>query len=141
MASKVFADANLLLDFTLQRSNYVAARQVIQHAIHTDIQLFTTPSVLHITSYYTGRFFTGPQTKQIILTLLNDVQIIDCDHATVLIAVNSPVADTEDALQYYTALKFGLDCFISGDKNLKKVAMPQLPVYTAAELLVTLSQP
>jgi predicted nucleic-acid-binding protein len=141
MASKVFADANLLLDFTLQRANYATARQVIQHAIDTDIQLFTTPAALHITSYYTGRFFTGPQTKQIILTLLNDVQIIDCDHATALIAVNSPIADIEDALQYYTALKFGLDCFISGDKNLKKAAMPQLPVYTAAELLATLNQP
>lgn len=127
--------------FTLQRTGYPAALQVMQLAVNRTIQLYTTPAVLHITSHYTGRSFTGTQIKQIILTLLNDVEIIDCDHATALIAVNSKISDVEDALQYYTALRHGIDYFISADKNLKKASIPQLPVYTAAELLAELEAP
>ena len=34
MAFKVFADANLPLDFTLQRANYIPSRDVVQHGIN-----------------------------------------------------------------------------------------------------------
>ena len=139
MASKVFADANLLLDVTLQRANFAAAKQIVQHAIDGTLKLYTTPSVLHVTAYFTAQQFTSQQTKQIILTLLTDVRILDCDHATALSAVSSSMDDIEDALQYYTALKFGVDYFISSDRKLKKAALPQLPVYTALELLAELT--
>jgi predicted nucleic acid-binding protein len=51
MASKVFADANLLLDLTLQRDNYLSARNIIQHGIDGTIKLYTTPAILHINAY------------------------------------------------------------------------------------------
>jgi predicted nucleic acid-binding protein len=64
---------------------------------------------------------------------------LDCDHATVLTALaNSGIEDTEDALQYFTAIRYSLDCFITADKDLQKAALPQLPVYTPAELLAEL---
>ena len=135
MASKVFADANLLLDFTLQRTGFQNASDIIQLAIDGTLELCTTPAVLHVTAYYTGQAYTSQQAKQIILTLLNDVRIIDCDHASALIAANSAIDDLEDALQYYTALAHQVDYFISGDKKLKKASLPQLPVYTASEFL------
>lgn len=135
MASKVFADANLLLDFTLKRENYEAAREMIRHSIDGVIQIYITPSVLHIAAYWTTKTYGSAKSKLILLALLADVQIIDCDHATALVAINSNMNDIEDALQYYTALKFGMDYFISSDKNLKKTAIPQLPVYTATEFL------
>lgn len=73
--------------------------------------------------------------------MLNNVRVIDCDHATALTALSSSeIDDTEDALQYYIALKFGIDYFISADKKLKKAAIPQLPVYTAAEFVAELKQ-
>jgi len=135
MASKVFLDANILLDFTLQRESFTEARQVIQKGIDGDIQLFTTPAILHITSYWLTKAYKSSVAKQLLLTLLTDVEIIDCDHATALMAINSNINDVEDALQYYTALKNSIDYFISSDKELKKAAIPQLPVYTAQELL------
>ena len=138
MASKVFLDANFLLDLTLNRPGIKEASQVMRLGIDKIIQLFTTPAVLHVVSYFTSQALTRQQTKKVILLLLNDVQIIDCDHATALLAVNSSMDDVEDALQYYTALKFKLDYFISADKNLRKAAIPQVPVYTAAELLVAI---
>jgi len=38
-------------------------------------------------------------------------------------------------LQYYTALTHEVDIFISSDKQLKKAAIPQLPVLTPVEFL------
>lgn len=135
MASKVFLDANFLLDLTLQRDGFHHSSEIIQLAIDSRIRLFTTPAVLHIVAFYTTQAYNAKHSKQLLLTLLNDVKIIDCDHNTVLLALNSNIDDVEDAFLYYTALKSGMDYFISADKKLRKAAIPQLPVFTAAELL------
>ena len=140
MASKVFLDANIILDFILQRVHFDKAKQVIQKGIDGEIQLFTTPAILHIVSYWLTKAYSGTVAKEVVLTLLTDVHIIDCDHATTLMAIHSNFEDIEDALQYYAALKNNVDYFISSDKKLKKAAIPQLPVYTAQELLAQLDR-
>jgi hypothetical protein len=43
--------------------------------------------------------------------------------------------DMEDALQYYSALTHEADIFISSAKQLRKAAIPLLPVLTPAEFL------
>jgi len=140
MAFKVFLDANILIDITLSRPKAEAARAILQAGIDGKAELYTTPSVLHITAYFTAVQFNRRQTKEILLTLLNDVKVIDCDHSTALIALsNGEIEDTEDALQYFTALKNRMDFFISSDKKLKKAALPQLPVYTADQMLAELN--
>lgn len=135
MASKVFADANLLLDVLLQRENEPFGKQIMQYAIVGEIELLTTPAVLHICAYWLTKSYGAARAKQLLSALLAEVRIIDCDHATALIAINSNMEDIEDALQYYAALNAAADYFISADKKLKKRAIPQLPVYTAAEFL------
>ena len=140
MASKVFADANLLLDFTLQRAGYPSAEQIIQLSIDGTIQLCTTPAVLHIVSYFTAQAYSKDQTRILIATLLNDIQVIDCTHATALNAVNSDIDDLEDALQYHAALAHQVDYFISSDRKLKKAATPSLPIYSASEFLKSFNQ-
>ena len=104
----------------------------MQAAISGDIDAYTTPAVLHIVSYFLAKARGVVSVKVIIVTLLNDVTIIDCSHATAVLTVNSSITDVEDALQYYTALAHKADYFISSDVELKKAALPQLPVYTAA---------
>lgn len=138
MASKIFLDANFLLDLTLKRTGFADASAVIELALEGRVQLFATPSVIHITGYFTKQTYTHQQVKNLLLTLLTDVHVIDCDHATAVTAINSNMEDIEDALQYFTALRHNIEYFISNDKKLKKVALPQLPVYTTAELLAEL---
>lgn len=139
MVFKVFADANLLLDFLLKRNNYDTALAIIKKGVEGKIQLFTTPAVMHITAYWTTKAYGNSRAKELLLALLIDVQIIDCDHVTSLVALNSEIDDIEDALQYYTALKHQTEYFISADKKLKKSAIPQLPVYSADEFLTEIS--
>lgn len=140
MAFKVFLDANLLLDLTLRRKDFQAAHDIMRLGISGDLLLYTTPAVLHITAYFTSQAYSVQQTKEILLTLLNDVRIIDCDHATAVTALSSNMEDIEDALLYFTAIKFKLDFFISSDQKFKKAAIPQLPVSTAAELFEKLNK-
>jgi len=79
--------------------------------------------------------WTGNYRFYVITALLNDIQIIDCTHATAMNAAHSTMEDLEDALQYFAALSHGINYFISGDKKLKKNALPALPVNTARELV------
>lgn len=136
MASKLFLDANLLLDFTLKRKNYLFAEAVIQQGITKEAELFTTPAVIHITSYWTRKEYGSETTKTVLISLLNDaVTIIDCDHVTAMAALDSHMTDVEDALQYFTGVKYFLNYFISSDQELKKAALPQLPVISAEDYL------
>ena len=134
MAFKIFLDANFLLDLTLKRNAFSHVSKIMQSGINGEIELYTTPAVLHIVSYFLSKAHNAAISKKIIGVLLNDITIIDCSHATAVLAVNSNFEDIEDALQYYAALTHNLDYFITSDINLKKLSLPQLPVYSAKEL-------
>ena len=135
MASKVFLDANILLDFALKRDNYKVAKQIISLAITRNIQAFITPSIVHIVGYWLTKAYGSTKAKELLLTLLADVQVIDISHEITLTALHSKITDIEDALQYYTAIHHKLDYFISRDKALQKTAIPVLPIYTPDEFI------
>ena len=135
MASKVFLDANILLDLTFQRADYKVAREIMTLVIQGKVQAFVTPAVLHIVGYWLTKAYTQARAKEILLGLLNDVRSIDISHDQVVTSLHSAIRDMEDALQYYTALYYKVDIFISRDKQLKKDAIPALPVYGPEEFL------
>ena len=135
MASKVFLDANILLDFTLKRDDYEQARAVIALAVNGNIQAFISSSIVHIVGYWLAKVYGHAKAKTILITLLSDVTVIDLPHEIVLNALHSKVTDMEDALQYYTAVHHKLDYFISRDKQLHKQGIPVLPICTPQEFL------
>ena len=135
MASKIFVDANVLLDFSLKRDNYSVSKQLIKLIIDGELQAFITPSIVHITGYWLTKAYGADKAKQILLQLLTDIQVIDCNHAVAINALNSKMTDIEDALQYYTALHHKINFFITEDKDLQKSAIPNLPVYSSQDFL------
>lgn len=139
MASKVFLDANILLDFTLKRDEYEQSRQIIELAVNGTIQAFVTPSIVHIVGYWLTKAYGNAKAKELLLTLMADVTVIDLPHAIVLSALHSKITDIEDALHYYTAVHHKLDYFLSRDKQLQKQGIPVLPIYTPNELLREIS--
>ena len=138
MAFKVFLDANILLDFTLQRDNYEQSKKIVALAVNGNIQAFITPSILHILGYWLTKYYDKAKAKEILLTLLTDVTIIDLPHEIAVNALHSKITDIEDALQYYSAIHYKLDYFISRDKLLQNQAIPVLPVYMPDEFLIYL---
>lgn len=135
MASKVLIDANVVLDFTLKRDNYHQARKLFTLIIDQQLNAYITPSILHIAGYWLTKAYGAKKAKTILLELLSVVTVIDAPHEVVLTALHSRMTDIEDALQYYTGLHHQIDCFISGDKLLKKSAIASFPVFTLEAFL------
>ncbi len=71
--------------------------------------------------YWLTKAYSIDLSKEILLTLLNDVKVVDID--------------PEDAIQYYTALYHKVDFFISDDKKLQRQAFPSLPIYSIESFL------
>ncbi len=135
MVFKIFLDANVLLDFTLKRSSYLTCKKLMELIVDKQVQSYTTSSVIHIVGYWLTKAYGGNTAKKILIALLADVLIIDITHELAITSLHSRINDIEDALQYYTAIHHKLDYFISGDKQLKKAAIPTLPVCTVEEFL------
>lgn len=135
MAFKIFLDANVGLDFLLRRENYAETKKLFERIFSGEIKAFITPAIVHIISYMLVKYYDKHVIKSIILDLLSNVKVIDCNHETTINAVNSQMTDIEDALQYYTAMHHKIDFFITLDKKLIKSAIPILPVYTPEEFL------
>lgn len=135
MASKVFLDANILLDFTLKRDDYEQAKTIVSLAVDGSIQGYISTSIVHIVGYWLTKAYGNLKAKSILLTLLTDITVIDLPHEIVLNALHSKITDIEDALQYYTAIHYKLDYFISRDKQLQKQGIPILPICTPQEFL------
>ncbi len=135
MASKIFLDANVLLDFFFKRPAYEESKQIIALAVNNKVQAFITPSVVHIVGHWLTKAFGAVLAKELLLTLLADVQVIDITHEIALFALHSKIDDIEDALQYYTAKHHNVDFFISLDKRLQKNSISSLPVYTPKEFI------
>lgn len=135
MASKVFLDANVLLDFTLKRKAYPDAKKLIELILAGRVKGFVTPAIIHIVGYWLTKAYGTKEAKKLLLSLLADIQSLDIPHEIVINALLSRIDDIEDSLQYYAAMHHKLDFFISEDKLLKKESSSILPVYSIKEFL------
>jgi len=80
MASRVFLDANLLLDFTLKRDSYDVSRKMIENIVNGRIQGFVTPSIVHMVGYWLTKVYGSSKSKELLLLLLADIRVIDINH-------------------------------------------------------------
>lgn len=140
MGSKIFLDANIILDFTLKRAEYADAKRIIETAVGGQVSAYTSSSIIHIVGCWLTKAYGSAKAKELLSALLEDVHVIETDHETTIQALRSRINDIEDALQYHTALHHKLDGFISRDKKLQKMATQHLPVYTPEEFLKSLVQ-
>jgi predicted nucleic acid-binding protein len=129
MVYKIFLDANVTLDFFLKRPGYYKmAELIVRSIIEGRHQAYTSAVVIHIVAHISKKVLGAQQTNKLILALLNDVRVLDTSHEIIVQAMSAGWSDIEDALQYYTALNYKIDLFISRDEGLLKKALPSLPV-------------
>lgn len=133
MASKVFLDANIILDYVLKRHNYIQIRTLFELEQKSKIRFYMSSSILHIIGYFLTKLIGSILAKTTILKLLDVIHIIDGSHDTAILALQNQNPDIEDALQYQIALKNKMDYFISGDKNFQKYGSEILPIISIAK--------
>lgn len=135
MASKLFLDANILLEYFLHRQNRESVRDIFVQIESGTIKAFTSTSIIQICGYFLQKEYGNKTSKKILLGLLNEVGLIDCKHDSLVMALNSSFADIEDAIQYYSALQHKMDYFITFDKKLMAHSALNLPILTPVEFL------
>lgn len=119
----------------LKRKDFEEAQQIIKLVIEKRIRAFVSPSIVHIVGYWTTKAYGSKKAKELLLSLLADITVIDSNHEIRLTALHSRIDDIENALRYYTAIQHKLDAFVSRDAVLKKSAIPSLPIHSMTELL------
>jgi predicted nucleic acid-binding protein len=135
MAFRVFLDAGILLDLTLKRDRYAAARRLMEWAVAGRIEAYVTPAVIQETARWLKQVYGAERTRELLLALLAEVLVIDGGHTVAVSALHSTMNDMDEALSYYTALHHKLDYFITCNEGLTKAAMSVLPVCTPEEFL------
>jgi predicted nucleic acid-binding protein len=135
MASKIFLDANVILEYILERKQAEVVDSLFVEIEKGTYKAYTSVSILQICSYWIEKSFGSIVTKKLLLNLLKDVAILDGNHEYITLALNSQIEDIEDAFQYYTALQYHMNFFITLDKHFLTQAIPILPIYLPAKFL------
>lgn len=137
MAFKIFLDANVILDYVLKRNNYDKIRNLFELENKSRIKFYMSSSIVHITGYFLTKYLGSSMAKITILKLLGNIQIVDGNHDTAVLAMQSENPDIEDALQYEIAVKNKMDYYLSSDKKLQKYSTGKLPIITVLQAIST----
>ena len=133
MAYKIYFDINVLLDLTLQRSNFNEVELIMNEIQNGFKKGFLTGATIHTLSYFLSKRYDQKKVKELLLNLLSIINVIDAPQNIINKALHANFNDIEDALQVYTALHFNMDCFITTDKKLKKETSSTLPILSPSD--------
>ncbi|HTN19282.1 MAG TPA: PIN domain-containing protein [Pelobium sp.] len=135
MATKVFLDANVILDFVLKRNKYEMVRSIFMLEEQQKIKLFVSSSILHIISYWLTKNLGSTVAKTTLLKFLDHIKVVEGNHESSVKALESNFTDIEDALQYFTALLNKMDYVVSFDKGFQKFNSDKLQIIDAQTLV------
>ena len=133
---KLFLDANIVVDFLCERSNdfYLPAARLMVKSYNKEIELCCSTLTLATASYFMEK---GKISQTEIFHKISDMisicALADVDREVVEQALSSKFTDFEDAMQYFSAKKWGADIIIT--RNKKDFQHSQLPVYEPMEYL------
>ena len=135
MAYKIFLDANVIQDHSLKRKGYEDVKNIFLAIESGILKAYISSSILHILYYILNKELSNKICKEILINILTETTIIDTPQDVAINAIVSKFDDTEDALQYYTAMHHKLEYFITSDRKLKKEATSLLPIYYPSEFV------
>ena len=133
---KLFLDANVVVDFLCERSDdfYLPAARLMVKSYNKEVKLCCSTLTLATASYFMEK---GKVDHAEIFHKISDMisicELANVDRDVVEKALSSEFTDFEDAMQYFSAEKFGANIIIT--RNKKDFQNAQLPVYTPKEYL------
>lgn len=137
MASKVFVDTDVILDYLTDRSPFAHYSSMI-FDLHERKEINIHISALSVNNiFYIARKIIGEEKALILLSkLIEDIEIIGTTKAEIRKALHSDFKDFEDAIQYSTALTIsGMSSIITRDikdyrKSIIAVFTPEIFIKT-----------
>lgn len=132
MAYKIYFDVNVILDYTLQRSNFNDIEKIFNNIENGLQKGYITSATIHTVSYFLSKQYELKNVKEILLGLLSTLTVLDAPQEILHNALQANFNDIEDALQVYTALHFKMDFFLTSDKKLILSSSKVLPILSAS---------
>ena len=133
---KLFLDANVVVDFLCERGDefYLPAARLMVKSYNKEIELCCSTLTMATASYFMEKGkIDHAEIFHKISDMISICELVCIDRGVVEKALSSEFTDFEDAMQYFSAEKFGADIIIT--RNKKDFRNAQLPVYTPKEYL------
>ncbi len=137
MKRRPFLDINVLLDVLGHREPFAADAARIWSAAETGAVTGLVSADSFTTVYYLLRHATNTRTAIRGVSLLRSTfEVVPVDAQVLAQAIDSPLHDFEDAVQYHCAVRGKADCIVTRDQRGYRAA--ELPVLTPSAFLASL---
>ena len=134
MTKKIFVDSDIVLDVLCKRvPHYKYAAKVFSLADMKKLTVYTTSLVVANVYYILRKAIGIEKSKETLRKLRLLVKIISVEEREVDLALNSSFSDFEDALQYYTAVKHGMETLLT--RNIKDYKERDLIIQTPEQFI------
>jgi predicted nucleic acid-binding protein len=132
---RVVLDTNVVIDAVAARQPFCIEAEAILIQVSTEqIKGYVSANSLADVFYVVRRSLAAAAAKNIIRSLLYSLNVIEVGNADCWQAVNSPIADFEDALLVACAEKVNADYIVTRDEELTKQLSP-IKIISPAEFL------
>ena len=134
--NKVFVDTDVILDLLARRIPHFHFSAVLfTFAEMKKLELYATPLIIANTFYILRKQLGNDSAKNALRKLRIHLHVIDSTESVIDKALNSDFSDFEDAIQYYTALEYGIPVILT--RNIRDYKKASIVVQTPESYLVT----
>ena len=129
---RIFLDTNILIDYIDNRMGADAAEQLFACGFSGEALLFASAlTFANIAYIIKGR--SQEEKYDALRQMANVVEIIDLRKQEVMAAIDLPVKDFEDMLQYQCAKTAGCDYIVTNDR--RHYDFSDIPHFTSADFV------
>ncbi len=139
MTSKVFLDANVILDLFLKRINHADCEAIFKMVLDQKITGYITPSVFQVVAHWLNKAYGAKVAKDLLSDILEELEIIEVIRPILIKALKMSYDNLEDNIQYCTAQYHHIDYFVTNDLGMLKHKWEGLIVIAPRKLLETLA--
>lgn len=131
-------DLNILLDVLGQREpHYAASAEVWGAAERGEIHALVSADSFSTLYYLLSHFADARTARRGLSLVLGLFEVVTLDEKIIQQALDSPVRDFEDAVQYHSAIRGRADCIVTRD--LRDYRKAELPIMSPEDFLKALS--
>lgn len=131
---KVFLDANVIIDVIQNRIDFVEeSSKVLQLGLEGECELSASDITFTTVSYYARKNRNSEQLYEVMQSLRDLIDVAPSGRIAIDWALKQKSHDFEDAVQYFTALRFGAEYIIS--RNVRDYPYNDIPVLTPHDFL------
>ena len=137
MASKIFIDADIVIDFFTDRSPFAnSASEIFELSERNEIQLYLSAASINNIYYIVRRYLGHKDTLKVVEELTEMTEIVGTTKKEILQALKNDFKAFEDSIQYSCALTIkGIEAILT--RNIKDYTSSEIAVFTPENYLKT----